>query len=99
MTQEEINTNCTAVYKAMVDIIVELWNYYWQDGKEFKDFQKYETILKEEFVKAKIADTEFVKATQKPFGIVYKTSDGDLHLFCKRNGDKLDFTTKRATCK
>jgi len=85
----------TAIHNAMVDIIVELWNYYWQDGQEFKDFQKYENILKEEFERAKIADAEFVKVTQKPFGIIYKTCGETFHLFCRRKGNKLDFMTKR----
>lgn len=86
---------CTSVYDNMNDIMVELWNIYWDDGKKFKDFQIYENELKRKFECAEI-EAEFVKATKRPFGIIYKVNGETIHLFCRRKGYKLDFISKIA---
>jgi len=97
METDKTTATNTAVYKAMVDIICEYWNRYYPDGKKTQDFTLYEEALKSKFEHSKL-DAEFVKATKKPFGIVYKTCGETFHLFCRKKGNKLDFTTKRATC-
>jgi len=87
--QEKMHEIRKQVYDKMEDKIAYAWNR-WNDEKEHEDFKAYEMYLKDNFVNYKLQGT-FIKATKRPFGIIYQVGNYQIHLTCKRQGNSLNF--------
>ena len=69
------------------DLLFNLWER-WQDEKDYEDIQDYLLVIQKSIPEA-------FKITKRPFGIVCKCEDGNIHIFVKKVSDYIKLAAKK----
>ena len=78
------NELCKSINSTHAELLCGLWER-WQDEKDYEDINDYLAVIKNHLPSA-------YKMSKRPFGVLCKCDDGDLHIQVKRKGNYLNLS-------